>query len=143
MAMAGARSTRAAGAGLTAAAGTTAAATAATTTAALALRAMFAATMAMGRLTLAVALLVGISALRAARTALGGAAAGATATTATTTTTVAIGAAFTGLALLGLGTGEGRFTGLRRGAEQAFDPAEQAAGFLAGNRLRLATGERG
>jgi hypothetical protein len=128
---------------LTAAAGTTAAATAATTTAALALRAMFAATMAMGRLTLAVALLVGISALRAVRTALGGAAAGATATTATTTTTVAIRAAFTGLSLLGLGAGEGRLAGLRRGAEQAFDPAEQPAGLLAGNRLRLATGERG
>ncbi len=141
MAMAATGSARAAGAGLTAAAGTTAAATAATTTAAaLALRAMFAT---MSRVALTLALNTGIGALRAARTALGGAAAGATATTATTTTTIAIGAAFTGLPLGRLSTGKGRFTGLRRGAEQAFDPAEQAAGFLAGNRLRVTTGGRG
>ena len=141
MAMA-ARSARAAGASL-AAAGTTPAATAATTTAALALRAMFATTMAMGGMPLTMALLGRTGALRAARTALGCTAAGATATTATTTTTIGIGATFTGLRLRRLSAGKGRLAGLGRGAEQAFDPAEQAAGLLAGGRLRVTTGDRG
>jgi hypothetical protein len=60
------------------------------------------------------ALKVGIGTLRAARV---GAAAGATATAATTTTALAVGAAFTGLTLRRLGTGEGRFAGLGRGAD--------------------------
>ena len=141
MAMA-ARSARAAGASL-AAAGTTPAATAATTTAALALRAMFATTMAMGGMPLTMALLGRTGALRAARTALGCTAAGATATTATTTTTIGIGATFTGLRLRRLSAGKGRLAGLGRGAEQAFDPAKQAAGLLAGGRLRVRTGGRG
>lgn len=138
-----ARSARAARASLTAAAGTTPAATAATTTAALALRAMFATTMAMGGMPLTMALLGRTGALRAARTALGCTAAGATTTTATTTTTIGIGATFTGLRLGSLGARRGRLAGLGRGAEQAFDPAEQAAGLLAGGRLRVRTGGRG
>lgn len=131
----------------TAAAGATATATTTTTAAALTLRAMFAATVSVGRMALAMALTV-VDARGAATglrlTALGALAAGATATTATTATTIAVGSTFTaalsGAAGLGtVGAGEGRRAGFRSGgAEKTLHPAENTSGFL--DRLTGVTG---
>ena len=142
-------------AGATATAATTASAAAL----ALTLGTMFAATVAVRRMTLAVALAV-VDAGGAARrgqaagltaetglattteTAL--AAAGATATTATTTTALtAFATAICGLAGVRL-AGEGRLLVLRafRGgrAEETFDPAEEAGGFLVGLTIAATAG---
>jgi hypothetical protein len=123
----------------TAAAGTTATA-ATTTTAALTLGAMFAAAVAVGRMALAMAL-GGIDTLGTAGAALGTAAAGATATAATTTTAIAIGTAFT-TARRGLrrSAGEGGLADLGgRGAEETFDPTEEAGRLFGGTTA----GDRG
>ena len=117
---------------LTAAAGATAAATT-TATAALAVGTMFAATVSVGGMTLAMAL-GGVDAMRTVGTALAAlTAAGTTATAATTATTGAVGAlAALGGRLDAGGAGGGRFAfGGRHGAEKTFHPTEEA-GLLGG-----------
>jgi len=120
---------------LTAAGATATAAT--TATAALTAGAMFAATVSVGRMALAMAL-GGIDALRTVGTLALTAAAGATATATTAATTGAVGTlAALGGRLEARDVGSGRFTCLgRHGAEKAFNPAEEAGFFgrLAGGR---------